>query len=163
MNIPYKIIDLDESNMQIVVRPEGFGLIWIDLPIDDNGCIPEGESLDQYIQGFLPYYAVQRKAKLDAGIKNIDSIKAKVMYEPQLKNNEFINAPELSDEEKLENIIKDRNRRLLDSDWVELPSIKKMHDEVWIAAWDEYRQALRDMMQKNIDVNNPEFPIPPEL
>jgi hypothetical protein len=166
MKIKYKIIKLDEVYGQIVVRPEGFDPMCIDLPIDTDGVIPEGEALHAYIDGFLPYYFIERKDKLAAGIKNVDSIKA--LVEPE-ESNDLItpenggvleNKPELSDDEKMAWIIEERNKRLDACDWTQLPDVIALHDEAWLANWRTYRQALRDM-PLTIDINNPVYPVPP--
>jgi hypothetical protein len=160
-NIKYKIVKLDEINGQIIVRPEGYDLVAIDLPVDSDGLVPEGDELNNYIQGFLPYYHLDRKNQLINGIKNIDAINKLVEPEPEILVVEE-QEPELTEDEKLAVFVEERNKRLLSSDWVELPSVRKLHTAEWAAAWDEYRQALRDMLQNPIDLNAPVYPIPPE-
>lgn len=69
-------------------------------------------------------------------------------------------------EQKLALVIYERNRRLAATDWTELPSVVKIKGESWSAAWQEYRQELRDMPNdpnNPIDVDNPIYPIPPAL
>lgn len=39
----------------------------------------------------------------------------------------------------------ERDRFLTESDWVELPSVRKNRSEEWATEWDQYRQALRDI------------------
>lgn len=39
----------------------------------------------------------------------------------------------------------ERDRMLQESDWTELPSVRKLHGEQWGQDWDSYRQALRDI------------------
>jgi len=55
-------------------------------------------------------------------------------------------------------IIEDRNKRLADCDWTQLPDIPSTVDK---AAWAVYRQALRDLPNNNLDVHNPVYPVPP--
>lgn len=72
----YKIVHVDPINAQIVVEfllIDGYRVA-IDLPIDDNGEVPTGNNLDNYVKGFLPYYLVERKVKLSSGITNIDQL-----------------------------------------------------------------------------------------
>jgi hypothetical protein len=77
---------------------------------------------------------------------------------PIFENNEWIQnwvLEELSEEEKSQkdigyrsSIIVERNYRLLNSDWTELPSVQKMKSEEWKSAWEIYRQALRDVPEQ---------------
>ena len=39
----------------------------------------------------------------------------------------------------------ERDQFLAESDWTELPSIRKQRSQEWADLWDEYRQALRDI------------------
>jgi hypothetical protein len=55
-------------------------------------------------------------------------------------------------------IIEDRNKRLANCDWTQLPDIPSTVDK---AAWAVYRQALRDLPNNNLDVHNPVYPVPP--
>ena len=71
---------------------------------------------------------------------------------------------ELTYEQKLARVITERNRRLAITDWTELPSVVSLNGTEWSVAWQEYRQALRDMPNdpnNPIDVDNPIFPVPP--
>lgn len=71
---------------------------------------------------------------------------------------------ELTYEQKLARVITERNRRLAITDWTELPSVVSLNGAEWSLAWQEYRQALRDMPNNPnnpIDVDNPIFPVPP--
>lgn len=67
-------------------------------------------------------------------------------------------------EQKMAAIISERNRRLAMTDWTELPSVVSLRGSDWSLAWQSYRQALRDMpndLNNPINVDAPEFPIPP--
>lgn len=78
----YKIKQFDQSTGQIVVEfllIDGVEIA-IDLPIDENRCVPTGDALDTYIKGFLPYGAVQRKQALAGGIANASELMA--LFEP---------------------------------------------------------------------------------
>lgn len=52
----------------------------------------------------------------------------------------------------------EKDRRLRDSDWTQLPDVPKVDK----AAWATYRQALRDLKQNTTDPANPKWPTPPE-
>ena len=71
----YKIIKFDEQLGRITVLPEGFDPIDIDLPLNENNEVYEGEQLQQYITGFLPIYHVDRMNALLFGITNAESIR----------------------------------------------------------------------------------------
>jgi hypothetical protein len=73
-----------------------------------------------------------------------------------------INIPQstLTDAQRMAIIVDDRNKRLLASDWTQLPDVINLHDDVWLNNWKTYRQALRDL-PANVDIKNPFFPIPP--
>lgn len=73
----YKITQFDASTAQISVYfiPLGFSMS-IDLPLDENRCVPVGEELDVYIKGFLPYGVVARQQALANGVANVDAIAA---------------------------------------------------------------------------------------
>lgn len=67
---------------------------------------------------------------------------------------------EISDEEKIQNLRRERDRRLAETDW-----IITMHKEKGTnipAAWKTYRQALRDLPANTEDPANPVWPTKPE-
>jgi hypothetical protein len=51
--INYKITSFDEELGRIIVLPEGYGSMVIDLYPDENNNYLTGEALDTYIRGFL--------------------------------------------------------------------------------------------------------------
>jgi hypothetical protein len=55
----------------------------------------------------------------------------------------------------------ERARRIAVTDWTELPSVRALHGAQWAAAWDGYRQALRDITGQS-DPNAIQWPDPPE-
>lgn len=55
----------------------------------------------------------------------------------------------------------ERDRRLVETDWTELPSAAKRLSAAELAAWATYRQALRDLPADTADPDNPPWPIPP--
>ena len=66
--------------------------------------------------------------------------------------------------EKLSLVRQERNKRLLASDWTQAGDVKALHTAEWVASWEGYRQALRDMPAElttsNIDMVT--YPIPPQ-
>lgn len=74
----YKITKFNAVTAQIEVDfllLPGFSLS-IDLPVDEQGMVPTGIDLDNYIKGFLPYGTVDRMSKLSNGVANADAIQA---------------------------------------------------------------------------------------
>lgn len=58
-------------------------------------------------------------------------------------------------------ILKDtRNRKLLESDWTQLPNATLSGAMKY--NWETYRQALRDLPRNTEDPNNPVWPTPPQ-
>ena len=65
----------------------------------------------------------------------------------------------LTNFQKLDIIRIERDKRLIDCDWTQLPDVPSNVDK---AAWATYRQALRDLtILPNLDLDNPVYPIPP--
>lgn len=63
----------------------------------------------------------------------------------------------LTNAEPLRLLRKERNRRLLNSDWTQSRDITLSND----AEWKTYRQALRDLPANTADPSNPTFPTQP--
>jgi hypothetical protein len=78
----YKIRKFCEFSASILIEIEGYhSLIAIDLPLDENNNVPVGEELNKYINGFIPYFYIERAKKLkNKPVKNADIIKK--MIEP---------------------------------------------------------------------------------
>ena len=66
--------------------------------------------------------------------------------------------------EKIALVRQERNKRLLASDWTQAGDVKALHTAEWVASWEGYRQALRDitaeLTMSNIDMVT--YPIPPQ-
>lgn len=69
---------------------------------------------------------------------------------------------ELTNDEKLEYIRQERDKRLLASDFTQLQDVILLNGEELTNQWKVYRQALRDMINDDLDLDNPVFPIPPQ-
>jgi hypothetical protein len=67
----------------------------------------------------------------------------------------------LTNEQKLLQIKIDRNARLSATDWTQLPDVISIHDQSWVDAWKEYRQALRDLPKNITNYDDVFFPMPP--
>lgn len=60
------------------------------------------------------------------------------------------------------NLRKKRDVLLKECDWTELPSVRAQHTTEWATAWDNYRQALRDITNAD-DVFRVSFPDKPTI
>lgn len=69
---------------------------------------------------------------------------------------------DLGDSPKLELIRQQRNSKLSECDWTQLPDAPLSSEQK--QEWAEYRQALRDLPQlQNLNVNAPQWPEMPEV
>jgi hypothetical protein len=69
--------------------------------------------------------------------------------------------PPLSIDDILNSIRIERNSLLTSSDWTQIPDNQLSPDIR--EAWRVYRQELRDLLEKHIDLENlPQFPVPPQ-
>lgn len=146
----YKIIAFDEAAAQITIRVENLQPTVIDLPIDEQGNLPTGPLLDQYLSGFIPTWHFERQQKLAAGVANAGAIAA--LVEPE--------APIQPTTEQIAVIARaSRDLLLKETDWTQLADAAL--DQLEKAAWAAYRQALRDVPQQNDFPNNIVWPISP--
>lgn len=77
---PYKIIQFDKTNGSIAVEfAPDMAPVFVDIPIKEDGTYITGEELDTYVQGFIPSWFLERKAKIEAGIPNEAEIEALVV------------------------------------------------------------------------------------
>jgi len=129
-----RIISFDEATCQVVVYVEGLAPYAVDLPINEDGSTLEGDDLEQYLRGFYPSQYFDRKEKLKNGIKNAESVRAKVRPLPPT---------ELSDEQLANEARLQRSILLAQSDWTQLSDVQ--FSSVLADAWRSYRQALRDI------------------
>lgn len=51
----------------------------------------------------------------------------------------------------------ERNRRLIESDWVMMPDVNIFNKQAWL----DYRQALRDVTEQTGFPDDVEWPLPP--
>jgi hypothetical protein len=146
----YKIIAFDQATAQITIRVENLQPTVIDLPIDEEGNLPTGPLLDQYLRGFIPTWYFDRQQKLAAGVANADAIAA--LVEPE--------APIQPTTEQISVVARaSRDLLLKETDWTQLADAAL--DQLEKAAWAAYRQELRDVPQQNDFPNNIVWPISP--
>lgn len=71
----FKIISFNPANAQIIVEVGEMRLA-LDLPIDDEGYVPEGDALEKFVMGFIPVEALRRQRLLarHGGVRNAQSI-----------------------------------------------------------------------------------------
>lgn len=75
----YKIINFDEFTGQLVVEyAVGMSPLVIDVPIE-NGLYITGKKLEDYIDGFIPAWHIERMNQINNGIANKDELKALVV------------------------------------------------------------------------------------
>ena len=132
----YKIIAFDEAAGQLVLHYQDTNHL-VDLPIDENGVVPTGVELDKYLRGFIPTWHYERKARLAKGIVNIEQIRALVQPLPVVEKTR----------EQLEQEVRNYRQDLLDaSDWTQYKDSPMTPEG--LVAWQEYRQALRDVTKQ---------------
>ena len=131
----YKILRFIEETGQLIVKFDALpNSIAIDLPIENNRYL-EGEPLVQYIEGFNPVWAVDRKESIINGIENIDYIRSL-----DSRSVEEIR------EEKENAIRAERDERLRASDWL-MMSDAGFSDEA-VTRFKKFRQELRNVPQQ---------------
>jgi hypothetical protein len=76
----YKIVSFNKDTGSIAVEfAPDMAPAYIDLPIKDDGTYPVGTELDEYVQGFIPTWFLERKVKIAQGIANEAAIQALVV------------------------------------------------------------------------------------
>lgn len=74
----------------------------------------------------------------------------------------YVPPPPPTDEELAAGVRAERNRLLAESDWTQLPDARTAMGEVKAAAWDTYRQALRDIPEQSGFPRDVVWPVKPE-
>jgi len=75
----YKILSFDKNTGSLVVQfAENMAPLNIDVPLTNDGLFIVGEELEQYIQGFIPTWHIERLEKLKNGIANVSDIESLV-------------------------------------------------------------------------------------
>jgi hypothetical protein len=144
----YKIRGFNASTGQVIVQYEDLAPCAIDLAVDENGKVPEGEALDKAIRDFMPVWHFQRQEQLANGISNADAVAA--LVEPLPPPPE----PDLEDVARQQ-----RNFLLAASDWTQVADAPLTEEQK--TAWAIYRQALRDIPSQEgfpAEINWPEAP-----
>jgi hypothetical protein len=131
--VHYDVVNFDPENgvLELYIH-ELESKISIEIPIENDRFI-EGNDLLEYIAGFIPVHAIQRKKQLKT-VKNADGFK------------QFIN--KINNEESLSKSIRAlRDLELTKSDWTVLPDTGFTEKQVEI--FKKYRQQLRDIPQQH--------------
>jgi hypothetical protein len=140
----YKILDYNETNHTILVE-SGKVQLALSIPIVDKQYVSEAE-LEKFIISVFSEHA--RRQDLTSGITNKDSIR-KLVETP--KPIEPVVIKTLSTEEKTEklayNAKHDRTELIKLCDWTQLADVNLSADE--LAAWNKYRQDLRDLSKQS--------------
>jgi hypothetical protein len=75
----YKIIGFDKTTGVISIQfDEKMAPLAIDVPLTDQGLYITGEELNQYIEGFIPTWHLDRFNKIASGIPNEAAIESLV-------------------------------------------------------------------------------------
>jgi len=66
-------------------------------------------------------------------------------------------------EQKYALFIVERDRRLVATDYTQLPDVIALHDSAWLQGWVDYRQELRDLpaLVNPSNIDNIPWPMPP--
>ena len=69
----------------------------------------------------------------------------------------------LTYEQKYALFIVERDRRLVATDYTQLPDVIALHDSAWLQGWVDYRQELRDLpaLVNPSNIDNIPWPVPP--
>jgi len=66
----YKVLEFNKKDGQLVIEVAvGMPTVTIDVPIKD-GLFITGTELEEYIQGFIPTWHLERVSQLNAGVPN---------------------------------------------------------------------------------------------
>lgn len=128
--------------------------------------------LDAFIEHLAPALTDYVKARNATEKVEIDTshwvgheaVRSIVLKEKQPLSIPNQNDGELSYFEKIALVRQERTKRLLTSDWTQAEDVKSLHTAEWVASWERYRQALRDLpaaiTKENVDTVI--YPIPPQ-
>lgn len=148
----YKIIKFYEDTGQVVLRIDDgskYGDVTVDLPIDANNRVPEGQELDDFLQGFVPTAVEERLIKIQKnGIANPTAIVVDPIAE-QIDLEETTNSARTT-----------RNDMLTASDWTQLSDAPISENEKTL--WAEYRQLLRDVPSQAGFPTSINWPVSPD-
>lgn len=68
----YKVLEFNKNSGQLVIEfAVGMAPLAIDVPIKE-GLFITGPELEEYIQGFIPTWHLERQSQLNAGVPNAD-------------------------------------------------------------------------------------------
>lgn len=151
MKPEHKIIAFDEATAQITIRVAGLSPIVIDLPIDDEGNLPTGETLTQYVSGFVPTWHFERQQKLANGVSNASAVAALVEPEPVVPPT----TEQLADAARSQ-----RDALLAACDWTQ--TIDSPLSDFGRTAWAQYRRLLRDVPQQPGFPASIQWPLSPD-
>ena len=94
----YKVLSFDKYSGSLVVQfAENMAPISIDVPLDNDNLFISGQVLEQYIQGFIPTWHMERLEKLKNGVANANEIESLIVSTEEML---LPSAAIVSDEEK---------------------------------------------------------------
>lgn len=93
----YKVLSFDKYSGSLTIQfAENVPPLNVDVPINETGLFMTGQELDQYIQGFVPTWHIDRLEKLKNGVSNVAEVEALVDPAQEVI---LPSIPQVSDEE----------------------------------------------------------------
>lgn len=142
----------------LAYQPKNLGLTTTDLDTFIEFLTP---ALTDYVKVRDETEKVEIDTSIWVGHETTRSITLKAKQPIDIPNQTY---DELSFFEKLALVRQERTKRLLASDWTQAGDVRALHTPEWIASWEGYRQALRDLpagiTKENVD--SVIYPIPPQ-
>ena len=81
----YKVLEFNKNSGQLVIEfAVGMAPISIDVPIKD-GLFIVGSELEEYVQGFIPTWHLERVAQLNIGIPNSANLEQLAETQPEIE------------------------------------------------------------------------------
>lgn len=81
----YKVLEFNKNSGQLIIEfAVGATPLAVDVPIKD-GLFVTGTELDEYVQGFIPTWHLERQAQLNAGIPNASALEQLVEAQPEVE------------------------------------------------------------------------------
>ena len=79
----YKVLSFNKDLGQLIVEfAVGMQPLAIDVPIK-NGLFITGAELEEYVQGFIPTWFIERQQQLNAGVGNVNELEQLVSVQPE--------------------------------------------------------------------------------
>ena len=81
----YKVLEFNKNSGQLIIEfAVGVTPLAVDVPIK-NGLFITGAELDEYVQGFIPTWHLERQVQLNAGIPNASALEQLVETQSEVE------------------------------------------------------------------------------